>query len=231
MRRYFYLTLLLLAFILIFWYSAKFQSSFYGIVEFLKTQAEARPITSVAVFVLFAAVSAMFSPFSSVPLIPPAILIWGDTATLLLVLIGWLCGGILTYLAGFYGINPVLKKFVDLDGKIRFYQDKLSRRAELWLVMLFRLAMPAEVPGYVLGIVRYNFGWYFFATLVSELVFAFATVYGSEAILEKRLGLLLVLAIFMLAFFTGMLYLFSRALKRRRNRRKEVRENEISRLQ
>ncbi|MBI4135143.1 VTT domain-containing protein [Candidatus Uhrbacteria bacterium] len=231
MRRYFYLTLLLLAFILIFWYSAKFQSSFYSIVDFLKAQAEVRPVTSVAVFVLFAAVSAMFSPFSSVPLVPPAILIWGNSLTFLLLLIGWLCGGILTYLAGFYGINPVLKKFVDLDGKIRFYQDKLSRRTELWLVLLFRLAMPAEVPGYVLGIVRYNFGWYFFATLVSELVFALATVYGSEAILEKRLGLLLMLGVAMLAFFAGMLYLFSRALKQRRRYRKEVSDNEISRLQ
>lgn len=217
MRRYFYLTLLILAFVLVFWYSAKFQSSFYQVVEFLKTQAETRPVSSVAVFVLFAAVSAMFSPFSSVPLVPPAILIWGGAATFFLILIGWLCGGIFTYLAGFYGINPVLKKFIDLDGKIRFYQEKLSRRAEFWLVMLFRLAMPAEIPGYVLGSARYNFGWYFFATLVSEVIFALATVYGSDALLEKRLGLLLALGLFMLAFFAGMLYLFSRALKRRRD--------------
>ena len=145
-------------------------------------------------------------------------MIWGPGLTLLILLLGWLLGGAATYLAGFYGINPVLRKFIDMEGRIAHYQKKLSRRAEFWLVMLFRLAMPAEIPGYVLGSIRYNFAWYFIATLISEIVFAVATIYGSVAIIEKQTGTLVILGLFMLAFFAGTFYLFSREMRARRSR-------------
>jgi len=216
MKRYLYIFFLITALAFIFWYSAKVQESFYRVVALLEAHAALRPLTTIAIFVLFAAVSAMVSPFSSVPLVPPAILIWGSERTFLLLLIGWLFGGVFTYLAGCYGINPVLRRFIDIENKIEYYQSKISKRAELWLVMLFRLAMPAEIPGYVLGSIRYHFAWYFFATLVSEFMFALATVYGSAAILDKRLDILVALGIVLTTFFAGMFYLFSRELKRRK---------------
>src|SRR3989344_6463434 len=158
MRRYVYAFILVAFFTLLFWYSAGFEEDFYFFTGLLEGHAERAPILAIVFFVGLGAASAMLSPLSSIPLVPPAILVWGTKATFVLLIAGWLIGGAIAYVIGAYGIHPVLRAFVDVEGKIRYFQGKLSRRTELWLVFLFRLAMPAEIPGYVLGSIRYHFG-------------------------------------------------------------------------
>lgn len=213
MKKYAYIFILVAVAAVLFWYSARFQENFYRAVEFLKNQATAKPITAVLLFMGLAAVSAALSPFSSFPLVPPAILIWGEELTFSLLLSGWLLGGAGTYLFGYYGAHPVLRKFMDIESRVKFYQNKISRKAEFWLIFLFRLAMPAEIPGYVLGSIRYNFFKYFLATFISESVFGLVIIYGSEAIMERRLDVLAALAGFILVVFLVSFYFFSRALR------------------
>ncbi len=212
-KRYVYIFIFIAALALLFWYSVRFQESFYIVVDFLKNQATVRPLTAVFLFVGLAAASATLSPFSSFPLVPPAILIWGEALTFSLLLSGWLLGGVITYLIGYYGANPVLRKFIDIESRVKYYQNKISHRAEFWLIFLFRLAMPAEIPGYVLGAIRYNFLKYFIATFLSETVFALITIYGSRAIIEKQLDVLVLLGGFILVFFLVSFYFFSRAIR------------------
>ena len=53
-------------------------------------------------------------------------------------------------------------------------------------MLLFRLASPAEMPGYVLGAVRYGFVKYFLATFIAEFPFAVIAVYASEALIDRK---------------------------------------------
>jgi len=63
---------------------------------------------------------------------------------------------------------------------------QVSQRAPFGLVLLFQFALPSEVPGYVLGIVRYHFGRYIAALSIVELPFAVGTVYLGAGLLARR---------------------------------------------
>lgn len=218
MQRYVYVILIAALLVLFFWYSARVQGDFYLIVEFLKRQAEANPLAAVVFFVGLGAASATLSPLSSIPLVPPAILIWGQGITFALLLLGWLLGGVITYLIGSYGVNPVIRKFIDVDGKMAYYESRIPRRAAFWLVLLFRLALPAEIPGYVLGGLRYDFPKYITATFLSELVFAVGAIYGGQAVIDKQPYILGFTAVLLTAVFMIAFYFFSRIIKKHRAR-------------
>ncbi|MDP2830471.1 MAG: hypothetical protein Q8O21_00185, partial [bacterium] len=95
-----FLLLILLAFL--FWYSAPLQNIFYDSVSIANDYTDARPITGVIIFIALAAISAIFSLFSSVALVPAAIMIWGASLTLTLLLAGWIIGDIIAYFIGVY---------------------------------------------------------------------------------------------------------------------------------
>jgi uncharacterized membrane protein YdjX (TVP38/TMEM64 family) len=56
------------------------------------------------------------------------------------------------------------------------------------------MAMPSEVPGHLLGLLRYRFALYLVALGVTEAPYAAATVYLGESFLERRPGALLLIA-------------------------------------
>ena len=59
---------------------------------------------------------------------------------------------------------------------LEWYESRLSRNAPLGLVLLFQLALPPEVPGYLLGLPRYHFWKYLGALALAELPYAVATI-------------------------------------------------------
>ncbi len=212
-RKLFFLILLVLLLALLFWYSASFQEVFFGSVDFLEGYANRHILLAEGIFVGAAALSAMFSPFSSVPLVPAALVIWDSGLTLSLLLLGWLLGGIGAYLVGRYALYQLLRRVLDIDGKVDYYRKKISPRAEFGLVLLFRFAMPAEIPGYVLGAIRYHFGKYFLATFLAEFPFAVITVYASEALIFKEPVLLGALGLLVTLILGGALYFFRKKLR------------------
>jgi uncharacterized membrane protein YdjX (TVP38/TMEM64 family) len=58
-------------------------------------------------------------------------------------------------------------------------------------VLLFQLALPSEIPGYVLGLVKYNFARYCLSLGLAELPYALLTVYLGASFLERRGGVVL----------------------------------------
>ena len=211
-KQYFFAFLILIFLAVIFWSSLSLQNVFFNAVSLIKNYFEINPVLGIGIFVGLAAISAMFSPFSSVPLAPAAVIIWGIIPTFLFLLSGWLVGETLAYFTGRYVGYPVIKKFMPLE-KFEHYHRHFSPKTEFLLVFLFRLSMPAEIPGYILGIARYNFGKYFLATVLSELPFAFLISYAGEAfILNKQLVFIgsIAAAITIMSF---MFYLFIKKLK------------------
>ena len=150
------------------------------------------PTAGVIVFVLLAALSAMLAFFSSAVLVAPAVFAWGPVLTALLLWLGWILGGVTAYtLARMLG-RPVVQRLASATLLARLEQ-RLTQRTPFGVVLLIQLAFPSELPGYVLGLVRYPPGAYLAVLAIAELLYAIGTVLLGEGFVDRRIGLLLAL--------------------------------------
>lgn len=181
-----------------------------GLFEAADRSIAGHPIAGPALFVLFAGSSAMLAFVSSSLLVPAAIVAWGRTTTLVLLWLGWTLGGVVSYaLARFLGRPAVA--LLGAGGPLATWEERISKRAPLSVALLFQIAVPSEVPGYVLGFVRFPFWRYLAVVALGELPFAVGTVYVGESFLERRTPLLVLLG----AVGIGASLLAFRALHRR----------------
>jgi len=148
------------------------------------------PVGGATLFFLLAALSAMLAFFSSAVIVPVGVYAWGKLGCLLLLWGGWFVGGLCAYAIGRSLGRPVVAALTSADALER-YQQRISAHAPFRLVLLFQLALPSEVPGYLLGIARYSPVKFAAALALAELPFAIGTVYLTESFLERRIGLLL----------------------------------------
>jgi len=143
---------------------------------------ERAPAAGIAAFLLLAMLSAMVAFFSSAVLAPLAIYAWGEGWTLTLLWLGWLLGGIASFCIGRFFGRSVAATILG-EERIAGWQERLGDRARFVHVLLFQAAVPSEIPGYVLGILRYRFSLYLAALAVTELPYAIATVYFGSSFL------------------------------------------------
>jgi uncharacterized membrane protein YdjX (TVP38/TMEM64 family) len=80
------------------------------------------------------------------------------------------------------------------------------------LVALFQLAVPSEVPGYVLGSLRYPFGRYFLVLAVGEIPYAIGATYMADSFLHRQYWFLLLLGAAAIAVSTIAALLLRRRL-------------------
>lgn len=201
MKKEFPIIVVAISLIVIFFAVFLFQIDFKNIENIVNLYIIESGTTGVLVFILFAAFSTVVSLFSSIPAVPFAVLAWGKTLTLIFLMAGWLIGSFISYVLGRYGLYLIFKRSAFLK-KIEAYQQKLSEHSEFILVVLFRLALPSEITGLVLGGLRYNFFKYVLATLISEIPFAIVAVYASDALVFNDLkGLLLWIVLGGVGFF------------------------------
>lgn len=160
----------------------------YDLVMRLLAAAEAaiaaRPLAGAALFVLFAALSGMLAFFSSAVLVPVAVHAWGPVASAALLWLGWILGGASAYaLARLLG-RPVVDRVA--RDRLARYEQKIGRDTPFGLVVLFQLAMPSELPGYLLGLVRYSFPRYILVVAVGELPYAIGTVLLGDSFIKRQ---------------------------------------------
>lgn len=199
--------------VFLFWSSAAIQESFYHALAFIESYFRGHQTIGIFAFIGLSALSAMLSPFSSIPLVPVAIVLWGSAWATAFLIAGWIIGHIMTYYVGYFVGHPVAEKFIPFD-KIANYSHKFSKQSEFLLVLLFRLAMPAEVPGYVLGMARYSFVKYFFATFIAEFPFAVLMVYAGDAFLNKKPLIMAAAAFIGVSIIAIMFYFFRKQVSR-----------------
>ncbi len=144
----------------------------------------AHPTSGAALFVVLSAAAAMIAFFSTAVLVPIAVVTWNEWATFGLLWLGWTLGGAVAYAVGrFLGRHVVATLS---SGHALAYADRVSQAAPFGLVLLFQLGLPSEIPGYVLGMVRYRFAKYLLALVLAELPYAAATVFLGVSFLEGR---------------------------------------------
>ena len=141
-------------------------------------------------FIVFSALSAMIAFFSTAVITPVAVETWGAGTSIALLWTGWMLGGVCAYGIGRSLGRPVVRALTSHDALDRF-ENRISSRAPFGLVLLFQLAMPSEVPGYVLGIARYQFLKYILILGMVELPFAIGTVQLGASFVQQRSYMLL----------------------------------------
>lgn len=204
--------LIIISFAALFWSSAGLQKTLLDSTVFTSQYLEKYYLTGIFVFLMISTLSAVISPFSSVPLIPVVIVVWGDILTIFILLFGWLLGGIISYFLGSFTGYSLAEKIFSQE-KAEQYKQQLSSRANLLTVFLFRLAAPTEIAGYVLGSIKYNFLKYFIVTTVVEIIFSILVVYSGEALMETN-KIRFILFVFLALFLTSTSFYFFKKNKK-----------------
>lgn len=156
-------------------------------------------VAGAVVFVLLSAISAIAFFFSTAVITPLAVEAFGPLLTLSLLWLGWILGGITAYAIGRHFGRRVVSWFVD-PLRIRDYEHRAKRLVSFRHVLLFQLAVPSEIPGYVLGLAGCRFRTFVIAMALGELPFAVGAVYLGESFLERNYALLLAIGIAGIAF-------------------------------
>ncbi len=159
------------------------------------------PVWTVVVVLLFTALSAMLAFVSTAVIAPFMAATWGTITAGLLLWGGWLLGGFLAYWIGRKLGRPVIRRLASPELLAR-YEDYVSHRAAFGLVLLFQLALPSEVPGYLLGLVRYPLAKYLLSLALAELPYAIATVYLGAGVMERRVWLVVGVGLALVLFST-----------------------------
>ncbi len=183
--------LVVIILVAVFWGSKTFENYFQDMIGYVaNSMGDGK--WSVVIFVALAVLSVMLISFSSIWLVPIATTLWGNPLTFAILLVGWLLGSIFSYLIGKYAGYPIVRKIIS-EEKINNYSNVLARTRESFnLIILSRFVLPSEIPGYLLGIARYPFFKYLLATTISEIPYAFVTVYFIDAALRKDIIVLLI---------------------------------------
>jgi uncharacterized membrane protein YdjX (TVP38/TMEM64 family) len=171
------------------------------------------PLLGMLLFVLLAMLSAMVAFFSSALLAPIAVYAWGKGVCLVLLWVGWLLGGIVSFCIGRFLGRSVAAAFIG-EEKLAGWEQQVSEHTRFIHVLLFQAAVPSEIPGYVLGILRYRFLLYLAALAITELPYAIAVVYLGESFLEGEATVFVLLGVGVILLGAFLLQIFKKVVQR-----------------
>lgn len=191
----------------------------YGIVlravDTVEPIIAAHPRWGVSLFILLSALSAMLAFFSTAVIAPIAVQTWGEPLSITFLWIGWMIGGMCAYTIGRTLGRSVVRSLISGAALDRF-ESRITTRTPFTLVLLFQLALPSEVPGYVLGLARYRLAKYLLILSIAELPFAIGTVYLGASLLQRRTQLMLTIAVVGVLFSAWALKTLQKRLSRDR---------------
>jgi uncharacterized membrane protein YdjX (TVP38/TMEM64 family) len=128
--------------------------------------------------------SAMLAFFSTAVLVPIAVTVWGKVVTVILLWTGWWIGGVASYLIGRLLGRPAVRRLV-AEEKLKRFERYADRTLSLPRLLLLQTAIPSEIPGYVLGCLRFPPATYLLALAIVELPFATGAVYLGDRFLRR----------------------------------------------
>jgi uncharacterized membrane protein YdjX (TVP38/TMEM64 family) len=152
------------------------------------------------IFTVLAALSVMLGPFTSAPIVAPAVAVWGEGITLLWTMMGWTVGNSLAYVIGKYLGYPAVRWLIS-PSKLERWSSFVRDRAALAPIIVLRLTVPSEI-GYVFGILQYPFLRYLIISVSAELPFAILLIYAGQAFISgewRVLGIIGIVWIFLIS--------------------------------
>ena len=192
--------------------SAAVHDALLDVLRSLERVIAQHPWAGALSFVAFAAVSAMFAFVSVAVLTPAAVFAWGEPLSMLLLWIGWIAGGCATYAIGRF-LAPRVVTWLTAKQTTFGIQGRIRRDTPFGLVLLFQLALPSEVPGYLLGLAGFRFPKYLLALAIAELPYAIATVHLGAGFVQRRGGVIIVTGMILVLISFGALHAWHKRLR------------------
>ncbi len=162
-------------------------------------------------FVVFGAISAMLAFVSAAVVVPVAVQSLGQPVTVILLWLGWMLGGLCAYGVGRYLGRPVVSALAG-KGTLERFEHRLQANTPFAVILLLQLALPSELPGYLLGMLRYRLAKYLLALAIVELPYAAATTYLGASFLEGNAAVIVGIGIIGIAVSVWALRMLRRNL-------------------
>lgn len=175
---------------------------------------QTHPVAGAVVFFLLSAVSALIAFASTVVLVPPATEVWGKPLTFLLLWGGWIAGAVAAFGIGYFS-RRLLHRLVSREDLAK-YEEMVSKRMPLWAATLLCLAVPSEVPGYLLGALHYPFWKFVVAIATAEGIYGIGIVIAGDTLGEAKLWPVIAIVAAMVAMAGVAWYVLRRRMKKRR---------------
>jgi uncharacterized membrane protein YdjX (TVP38/TMEM64 family) len=181
------------------------------LVDQVAAAFDTHPVLGAVLFVLFGAISAMFAFVSAAVVVPVAVQSLGQPLTVILLWLGWMLGGLCAYGVGRYLGRPVVSALAGRPALERF-EHRLQANTPFAVILLFQLALPSELPGYLLGMLRYPLSKYLLALAIVELPYAAATTYLGASFLRGNAAVIVGIGIVGIAVSLWALRMLRRTL-------------------
>lgn len=123
----------------------------------------------IILYILAIILAIVVAPFTSIPLIPLAVSLWGIFWTVIISVFGWTLGSMLAFwIARKYG-SGIVRRFVSLE-KIKENYKHIPENNLFWYLIFLRAVTPVDILSYALGLFT-DIGWkiYFFTTLLGVI--------------------------------------------------------------
>lgn len=159
-------------------------------IDFVAPFIERHAVGGAIVFVLLSALSAMVVFFSTAAITPIAVDAFGPIVALLLLWSGWILGGMIAYTIGRFLGRRVAFWLIE-PRRLLAYTRRAKRISTFGHVLLFQVAVPSEIPGYVLGLAGCRFRTYLAAIVIGELPYAIGAIFLGESFLDRDYVVLL----------------------------------------
>lgn len=153
----------------------------------------AHPVWGAVVFTALSALGAILIFVSSWLLVPIGVQAWGPWWCFVFLMTGWFIGGVVTYSIGRFLGRPVVRRLLP-DALVARYEGRIPSGGRFLPALLIAVSVPSDIGGYFFGLVKYPARVYFAALLVAELPYGLGAVLLSDAFLQRRLALMLIVA-------------------------------------
>jgi uncharacterized membrane protein YdjX (TVP38/TMEM64 family) len=153
----------------------------------------AHPVWGAVIFTGLSALGAILVFVSSWLLVPIGVQAWGPVWCFVLLWAGWFLGGLVTYSVGRHFGRPMVRRLLP-EPIITRYEGRIPAGGRFLPALLVTVSVPSDIAGYFFGLVRYPAGVYLSALAVGEIPYGLGAVLLTDAFLQRRLSLLLILA-------------------------------------
>ncbi len=195
MARYRRLVILLMAVVVaaLLASSSELHRQIVALLELAAPIIAAHPVWGAVVFTAISALGAILVFVSSWLLVPLGVQAWGPVGCFLLLWAGWFVGGIVTYAVGRYLGRPMVRRLLP-EPVITRYEGRIPVGGRFLPALLVTVSVPSDIAGYFFGLVKYPAGVYLGALAIGEIPYGLAAVFLTDAFLQRKLSLLLILA-------------------------------------
>ena len=170
-------------FVVVSFYSRSYESEILGLFD--GNHANAAFLYTVIIVATF-----VVAPLNALPLMPVTVVLWGPIWALLINLVAWSLGTLVTYyLSRTFG-RPLVLKFVK-ESTIMEYEEKLTKNSKFIGLVVLHAILPGDILGYALGIfVRVPYFQYTIASFVGNIPIGISLIYAASLSMSLQIAVL-----------------------------------------